>query len=633
MANAFHLCIALAGLLVGPAAAQQPEALDPLIAAIGGTPEQWGAAVQGAVEALEPLADDDWRALAALFSIADAEKVYAASAASGPEGTGAAERDTKLRELLNKARAALQADRSGPAPAPRPPPQPRAPGAPPPPAPPTPEAVKALIRVAIASARGNSTHAVAIELRFAPYPEVADLFEHVLSTHRGGDTEAVMVDGLGAGLAQYPDAEAAGLLYLLREDNSWNVQESLLRSWRRWSGPRVTRLLPVLIVYGSDAVSLRAASIAAEPGGLAPPEAAAWSLAERARWYRVAQDAVAAAGQTIPPLVDPAWDAARPIVAALVEAAAVLSPERQEQVVLDATASAPARKTAMRLLAFAGADGAWELFAALAPDLDGWETSGYALVLAQALSPERVPAIAGRLLRPAGAAPGDEATRLADGIARAETREVVLALASLAGEVGPEAARTALEDALAQQRDQLFVYGPRFAAMRNLVSAYGAVDAAAATGFFRSLLARPDLAVRGCAVYGLGELRVRDAVADLVAAFPVSEDQGSAGSVIAALGKIGTPEACDALAALALKPGLDRGAGGALIATMSRVCGAWQSGTWATGDWVTLADDPQAAGQSFVAALERLAAQTDDARLATWARDYRARLKRDLGAR
>jgi hypothetical protein len=173
-----------------------------------------------------------------------------------------------------------------------------------------------------------------------------------------------------------------------------------------------------------------------------------------------------------------------------------------------------------------------------------------------------------------------------------------------------------------------------FAALRNSVNAYGVLDAKRASAFYRSLLAQPPGAVREAGIYGLGELRVADAVKDLrTVIVPDKENSFSPGSVSLSLGKIGTPEAYDLLESMLLDDPIVVKQSWTVLTVMDEICGRPAKsppGSWSNGCWASVAEDRATVTNRFAAAMTKLAAKAGDERLAREARGRADSLRRQL---
>jgi HEAT repeat protein len=592
-----------------------------LLQAVGADSRQWSAAVRGAVAELKQQAATDRAAVEALVEVATAEALR-------PVGDDrAAPPEAALRQL----RELLERPPRTPGGIPPPPPPP-----PPPPGgnpaverlrqPPTPEAIKALIEVALASSDASLKSEVVHRLWATSYPELGPLFEHVILTHVGGDTEAIAADALAGNRVPCRLREAACLLFLSRPDNFWNVQWGLLRNWRMWGGPRLAHILPVLLAaYEQEDPARQAAEALAEISGLSVPHPTGWSLPERAQLYRIWRDAPAdRRGPALPPLIPPEWPAENPVVLALRDAVARTTVEAQRAVAVDPGANANLRRAALRRLAFEDTDDGWRVIAGLAEGGFTVEPVGYALHLATVLAPARAPgfrqALSQGLVREGPEGPRQLAVAILD----ANERDTLLALASLGGVVDKDGLCRTFEGIARGQVEPVHWQTPSWRALRNSVNAYGAIDPDRAKRFYRSLLSSDRERVRDVAIYAVGELRIADAAPELVPLAVLDrENSFEAHSVCVALGKISTPPAYDALVAMLQRdPVVSRGAWSVIVimSALGGYEGRSPPGTWENGLWYTPPENQRTVALRFAEAMRQLADRTTDERLAREAR-------------
>jgi hypothetical protein len=218
-------------------------------------------------------------------------------------------------------------------------------------------------------------------------------------------------------------------------------------------------------------------------------------------------------------------------------------------------------------------------------------------------------------------AEGAERVRqLAEAILSAATHESVLALAKLAGAVDTTAFAPLFEGIAEGQTRSVSWQSDGFRELRNSISAYDTVAHDQAIAFYQSLLPSGSPHVREVAVYGCGELRVAEAVPELLAAVvPDNENCMRPGAVCVALGKMGSPEAHDGLIAMVGRDDLTDRDKHAIATVMTSICGRpgrGPDGTWANGTWYTVADDISGIGPRFADALTRAAEKATEERFA-----------------
>jgi hypothetical protein len=598
--------------------------LSALAEAIDGDAQQWTETLADTVDWLaERAAGGESAATRALVCLVAAEDLRAA----GPDVSLPDEAQrTALRQALAPVETWLRGGRGV-----LPPPPMRAPRAPT--ANPalerlrgggTPLTILALLDLARDSDDPELLHSLAYLVRDWEYPEAEPFVERVFATHVGGDTEAGLGDAVAGGRLVYRHAEAAGLLYLLQPDNFSNVQGGLLRAHERWTDARLLRVLPAVVAAYEDRWSApEAARALAQAADLPLPEGDL-TLADRAALYRAWRDEAAPRLEpTLPPLIDPAWDPASPVVAALQAAAERLSLAGQRSLVVDTTAPAMSRRGAARRLAFEGTDDCWQTLEALADTDADWQVLAHVLMLTEALSPERVAAFRQRMAARLGT--GERGARtLVLATTEAKDEETVRALASLAESVDREAVCRLLEEIALGQRTPPHWQGQGFEPIRNTITAYGAIDLDRARAFYHGLLQSEVPNVRRVGIYGVGELRVIEAVPQLLPLVdPAYENCFLADCVIVALGKISTPEAHDALIEMLDGETDNTRHAWEIMVVLCSVCGREGRsplGEWWNGCWATVADDLPALGPRIAQALTELADRTTDERLAREAR-------------
>jgi HEAT repeat protein len=423
----------------------------------------------------------------------------------------------------------------------------------------------------------------------------------------------------------YRYREAAGLLFLLREDNFYNVQAGVLRCHQEWGGPRILHVLPFLLAYENELVVRYAAELLGTLAhvDLSVPERL--SLPEQARLYQAGHAAITnEVRRTLPPPVDPAWDATNPLVTALAQALESARPENQRAIAQNPQAEPKQRKTALRRLAFEGSDDSWKVIADVAATEGLWEVRGWALYIASQLVPDRAESLQRAVADTLGEEGTESARQLVLGLVECETREAVLGVASVSDQVDREVLLTILEDLANSQQDPLYWGRQSYRAVRNSITAYGAIDRERGARFYHSLMRSDRPRQREVGRYGVGELRVAEAIPDLVASVvPEEENCFRPESVCIALGKIGTPEAHNALIQMLLAEPIVMKRSRAVLSVMEEVCGLpGQSppGAWWNGWWASVAEDRTAVAERFVRAMEELAEKTTDERLAREAR-------------
>jgi len=603
-----------------------------LAEALDGDAQQWTDALVDTVDWLkERAADGDGPAVEALLALVAVEGLRRA----GPDVPLLDEAGrTALREALARAEERLRGVRQGPPPPPLPPRPPAAntalerlrEGA-------TPLAMVALLDLAAYSDDPELLHTLAYAVRDKAYPEAEPFIEHVFAAHTGGDTEAGLADAIAGGGLAYRDAEAAGLLFLLRLDNFSNVQAGLLRNHERWTNARLLHVLPALVASYEDQWAAPEAALAlARAAGTSLPEQAL-TLTDRAAVYRAWRDS--AAVRPVPPLIDPAWDRANPVVAALTEAAEGFSLERQRAVLLDAEAPPAARRAGARRLAFEGTEEGWQTLLELVDTEADEQLLAHVLMLAEELASERAPTLRERMAARLG--PGERGARtLTLAITEAKDEGTVRALASLGESLGRDEVCRLLEEIARGQRTPPHWQSQGFEPIRNTITAYGAVDLDRAQAFYRSLLSAHNEAVRRVGIYGAGELRVAEAAPELLPLVdPRYENCFRADCVIVALGKISTPEAHDALIDILAEETDNTRHAWEIMVVLCSVCGREGRSpqeAWWNGCWATVAEDLPTVGPRIAAALDALADRSTDERLTREARG-RARTCREAAGR
>jgi len=247
----------------------------------------------------------------------------------------------------------------------------------------------------------------------------------------------------------------------------------------------------------------------------------------------------------------------------------------------------------------------------------------YALMLTQELAPDHAEDLRQHLVARLGA--GNRGVRaLVLAITEAGDKETVLGLASLADLIGKDDVCAAFEQIALGQRTPPHWQSDGFWAIRNTITAYGAIAPDRARAFFRSLLTHDQDPVRHVGIYGVGELRVAEAVPELLPLVtPEYENCFRADCVSVALAKISTPEAHQALLDMLAREPVDIRYAWEVAVSMCAVCGTEgrsPQGAWWNGCWATVPDDLPSVARRFADALNALAERTTDDRLAREAR-------------
>lgn len=445
------------------------------------------------------------------------------------------------------------------------------------------------------------------------------LAEHLLATHHGGDTEATVIGWVISGHMPIRHREAAGLLYLMRPDNFWNVRSGILRKWQQWTGPRLLHILPQMVLSCRDEAVARAAARAlAEVAGLTVPGEGEWTTARQAAAYRAWRDLPAEQRPALPPLIAADWDRVDPVVAALQRESEALTQVDYARVLSNVGGPAKPRQAALRALIFEGADATWQVVLSHVERETDWSVIGYALGLSDACLPERVETLRAALVQRLRSEGEEGVRQLVLGLTEAQDREEVSAMAKLGAEVDRGRLCRIFQDIAFAQTQPLNWQMRSFAALRNTITAYGEIDRDGAVAFYQSLLQSARPRVREVGVYGCGDLHVAEAVPELLAALvPENENCMVASSVCVALGKIGSPEAYEALIAMLGRTDMDDRRRHAVATVMTSICGSpgrSPDGTWANGTWYTVTPDRDEVGPKFAKALRQAADQATDER-------------------
>lgn len=498
--------------------------------------------------------------------------------------------------------------------------------------PPTPLAVQALIDFAVTASPQVEVRAV-LGLLSCDFPEMGKLVEHVFSTHRSPDSERYLTQMLSSKQLRYPYAEAACLLSAIRLDNYyWDSYSSVVSNWKQWGSPRVAHVLPCLIAaVPYELPAQQAAQALAGLSGLQIPGERTWTPQRRVLLYRAWRDAPQGSqAHPLPDLIAPEWDAANPVVAALATESANLDLAHQKTLVADAGAALGLRRSALRVMAFEGTPDCRQTVANFVPAEPDWGLLGYALRLARELDPPQAAALQALLtarLQQEGAG-GFKAVELA--MLAADDQQTVQALASLVGAADRQAVCDLCQDIARGQTEYLQRESKSFAGIRNSVAAYDALAHDDAVAFYRSLLSSGIPRVRDVGVYAMGELRVKEAISELIAGIVRDhESEMAPAAVTTALGKIGTPEAHDALIVLLKDEKTPARMGRTIVVMMCAISdeARYPTGmTWERGSWYTPATDKATLVPRFAEAMRQFADHCADQYAASEARQIAEQL-------
>ncbi|MBM3475073.1 MAG: hypothetical protein FJX75_17565 [Armatimonadetes bacterium] len=297
--------------------------------------------------------------------------------------------------------------------------------------------------------------------------------------------------------------------------------------------------------------------------------------------------------------------------------------EHEMQVAVAQEASAKARGLAACALIREGSEEAWEVAQEV---LEGREDWGLLEAARRATGGDaaRSEAVRRILNHSLGADPAERAEHLAEAILAAEDREALDYLLPLSEGANKTALCAAFDHVARTQDQQVFWQLSSFRALRNSVTAFIALDPERAAACYRGLLDSPRKYARQAAIYGVGELRLADTIEKLMALVdPETENSLYPSAVCVALGKIGTPEAHDALIELLLREPVHVEQSWSVLVVMTEVCGrpgGSLRGEWWNGFWATVAEDRPAVAKRFSEAMNQLAEQTTDKPLAREAR-------------
>jgi len=254
------------------------------------------------------------------------------------------------------------------------------------------------------------------------------------------------------------------------------------------------------------------------------------------------------------------------------------------------------------------------------------------VAMAAQIAPEHAEPISAAAAERIRAGGLDGIEQLNEAILAAEARETVAALAKLAKAVEAAQFRTLFESLAAGQTRRISWQLQGWRELRNSATAYGVLDHEQAVAFYRSLLKSSQPAIRGVGVYGCGELRVAEAVPELLTVVvPEDENCMVPSAVCVALGKIGTPSAHEALAGLLSRAGLPENSRLSIMTVMSCVCGhtgiRGPDGIWENGTWYSVTLDP-AGAELLARACDSLEGQAVGDRVLSRARHTAEMLRR-----
>jgi HEAT repeat protein len=297
--------------------------------------------------------------------------------------------------------------------------------------------------------------------------------------------------------------------------------------------------------------------------------------------------------------------------------------EHEMQVAVSEEASAEARRLAVRALIRQGSEEAWEVARGVIEGSEDWPLLDEAR-RATAGDAARAGVVRRILDDSLGADPAERAEHLAEAILAAEDRDTLDYLLTLSEGANKTALCAAFDHVARTQDQQVFWQIGPFRALRNSITAFIVVDPQRAVACYRGLLDSPSKYERQAGIYGVGELRLADTVEKLMALVERdTENSLYPSAVCVALGKIGTPEAYDALIRLLLQEPIHVKQSWSVLVVMTEVCGrpgGSPRGDWWNGFWATVAEDQPAVAQRFSQAMNRLADMTTDERLAREAR-------------
>ena len=313
------------------------------------------------------------------------------------------------------------------------------------------------------------------------------------------------------------------------------------------------------------------------------------------------------------------WELVQPGPATGEDTPALSAREHRWAIALSPNATTPARTIALRYLIAQGGEEDWQVVRQVIGSEEAWQARAEALRLAVQRRPEEEAELRSLFTATLPAEPTERSRVLGQIITETESQETLKFVVSFVTDGEREHLCDRFQ-AYARNHDHDKVFWQfrpsSFWTIRNSVGAYGVLDPEGAAHFYRSLVHSQSPNQRAVGIFAVGELRLAEALADLVAAAPAHEENWLFGSSLCvALGKISTSEAHEELVRLLLsKPG-DRGHCGAVIVIMEQVCGlpgASPPGAWWNGCWSTVADDPVATAERFAEAMRELAATTEN---------------------
>jgi len=286
--------------------------------------------------------------------------------------------------------------------------------------------------------------------------------------------------------------------------------------------------------------------------------------------------------------------------------------EHEMQVAAAGEASAHARDLAVRALVREGSDESWAVVEPVLHGSTDWQLLDEARRAAETAGPARVGVVHGMIDASLGTQPQERARRLAAAVLAVDTQESLSYLLSLVGDADSAVLRTALRDAAEARREEGARGARAFAPLRNAVAALTALDRESAAALFRSLLDSSDQWQRQAGVYGVGELRLADTVGRLKTMLDRDTELSfRPGAVCVALGKIGSPEAYDALVDLASQEPVDNVGSYSVLGVVAEMYGDPERrpyGDWSNGCWATAPADEPATAARFAQALTRISA-------------------------
>jgi len=296
--------------------------------------------------------------------------------------------------------------------------------------------------------------------------------------------------------------------------------------------------------------------------------------------------------------------------------------EHCRQLVGDATTPRLSRKWALGQLVQEGSPASWKAIEQTALKRTNWDVRSAAIHVLLDRRPARATALRPALLAGLGADSAARTNSLAAGIGAVESREDLHALLWL---VEPEDAPLLCEafEELARSLAGVKLWSMKhWQSTRNYINAYGVLHPGLAARFCRSLLRSEDSVLREIGILAMGELRVADAVPDLRAMSPKDKDDYAYTRALgAALGKIGTRAAHDALIDMLTEEPILPAKARTLVLLMHSICGP-HSGSREGMGWTTRPKDRPATADRFAKAIRQVATRTTDEKLAEEALYY-----------